>query len=191
MATIVASGDRNAADTLSACLIDKGIAIAPCDTIYGILGCVPGAEERIREIKGRGKKKPFLVLHSTVESIIDLALETIPAPVLALLPGPLTLIVPTKKGKTGLRVPADDFLKSVLERTGPLFSTSVNLSGEPPMWRISEIKKNFYEKVDIIVDGGDLAGKAPSTILDISEKPFTIVRRGAATLPEEVSRLCR
>jgi L-threonylcarbamoyladenylate synthase len=191
MAAIVASGDRNAAASISSCLIEKGVAIAPCDTIYGILGCVPDAEGRIRELKGRGEQKPFLVLHSAVNSIIDLAIEAIPAVVLALLPGPLTLIVPTKEGKIGLRVPADDFLRTVLERTGPLFSTSVNLSGDPPMWRINEIKERFSEKVDIIVDGGDLASKVPSTILDISEKPFTIVRPGAVLLPEEVLRLCR
>ena len=191
MATIVACGDQFAAASLSSCLIDKGIAIAPCDTIYGILGTVSDAEKRIRKIKGRGEQKPFLVLHAAVESIADIALEPIPAPVLDLLPGALTLIVQTKEGKKGFRVPADNFLKTVLERTGPLFSTSVNFSGEPPLWRIGEIKKLFGEKVDIIIDGGDLPGKLPSTILDISKKPFTIVRTGAVLLPEEVLRFCR
>ncbi len=191
MAAIVDYVSPDSAASLFSCLNNNGIAIAPCDTIYGILGSAPAAEEKIRAIKGREGQKPFIVLHATIESIIDLALDTIPAPVLALLPGALTLIVQTKEGKKGLRVPADNFLKTVLERTGPLISTSVNLTGEPPLWRIGEIKERFGDIVDIIVDGGDLPGKVPSTILDISDKPFTVVRPGAVLLPEEVLRYCR
>ncbi len=191
MATIVARDDQKAAASLSSCLIEKGIAIAPCDTIYGIHGCVPDTEGRIREIKGRGDDKPFLILHSSIDSITEITLVKIPAPILALLPGPLTLIVLTKEGKKGLRVPADAFMRTVLEKTGPLFSTSVNRAGEPPMWRFCKIKKRFGGEVDIIIDGGDIANNVPSTILDISEKPYTIARQGALLLPEEVLRLCR
>lgn len=191
MAAIVKKGDPDAAAVLSACLVDGGIAIAPCDTIYGIHGCAPGTEGRIRRIKGRGESKPFLILHPSVDSVVELAVHPIPLPILELLPGPLTLILQTNGGKKGLRVPADRFILTVLEKTGPLFSTSVNRSGEPPMHGISNIKESFSEDVELIIDGGDVPANVPSTILDISEKPFTLVREGAMKLPEVVLRLCR
>ncbi|MBN1686975.1 MAG: L-threonylcarbamoyladenylate synthase [Spirochaetales bacterium] len=191
MATIIAGTDANAAVLLSSCLNEKGIAIAPCDTIYGILGCAPRTETRIREIKGRGEEKPFILLHATVESVLAAADTEVPAPLLALWPGPLTLILKAGIGKTGFRVPADSFLLDVLKRTGPLFSTSVNRSGETPLWRIADITAAFGGNVDMIVDGGDLPGKRPSTIIDLSEKPFTILRHGAAELSDEVLGLCK
>ena len=191
MAEVVASSDVEAVLRLSSCLKKKGIAIAPCDTIYGILGSAPSTESRIREIKGRGEEKPFIVLHATVESVLAATHTQVSEAVLALWPGPLTLILETGSGKTGFRVPADDFLTEVLRRTGPLFSTSVNRAGEPPFWRIADINAVFGKKVDMIVDGGDLRGKRPSTIVDISEKPYKLLRSGAVQLPAEVLKFCK
>ena len=190
MAKIVNAGDSGLTDSLSSCLVNRGIAIAPCDTIYGILGITPDTGNRIRDIKGRGEQKPFITLHASLNAIIDLSIDEIPAAVLDLLPGPLTLIVKTSAGKEGVRVPADDFLLNVLDRTGPLYSTSVNLSGSPSLWRIRDIIRTFEGKVDMIFDGGDLENKTPSTILDITDKPFTLVRQGALTLSDEVLRMC-
>ena len=190
MAAVVAASDRNAETLLTSSLRAKRIAIAPCDTIYGILGSAPSTEEKIFAIKGRGHDKPLIELHSSVESVLSQAIDSIPEAFLSLWPGALTLIIPTEKGKTGFRVPADDFLLKVLRNTGPLYSTSVNVSGEPSLWRITDIKARFAGKVDLIVDGGDLEGKLPSTIIDVSEKQYKVVRAGAVKLSDEVLALC-
>jgi L-threonylcarbamoyladenylate synthase len=190
MAEIIAGSDPAAAGLISACLVNRGIVVMRCDTIYGIHGCAPDTLGKLRGIKGRGEEKPFITLLPTVASIVELAEDDIPDVVLELLPGPLTLIVRTNEGRSGLRVPADDFLLRILEQTGPLFSTSVNLAGQPALWRFGDICRTFDRRVDMIVDSGDLEDKIPSTILDISGKPFTLVRAGAVTLTPEILRLC-
>jgi len=190
MARIVLASDGDAAVSLASVLVEEGIAITPCDTMYGIHGIVPATERKIRDIKGRHENKPLIVLQPSVESVLEIAADDLPESLLALWPGALTLILRTENGAVGYRVPADSFILGVLEKTGPLYSTSVNLSGEPPLWRAKDIKNIFADKVDIIIDGGDLPGKIPSTILDIRKKPYTILRQGAVELPEEIRGVC-
>lgn len=190
MAQIIRADSPDAVGLLSACLAADGIAIAPCDTIYGILGRAPVTESRIREIKGRGENKPFIVLQPSVKSVLAFATQEIENSLLDLWPGALTLIIATGEGNVGMRVPADSFLVDVLNRTGPLYSTSVNVSGEQPLWRIADIKQTFSGRVDMIVDGGDMPGKLPSTIVDITKKPYRVLRYGVVELPADVLRRC-
>ena len=44
----------------AALLAGAGVAIIPCDTIYGIVGIDPEAESRIRALKGRDEGKPTM-----------------------------------------------------------------------------------------------------------------------------------
>jgi len=84
-------------------------------------------------------------------------------------------------------VPDDVFLMRLLEIIEkPLISTSVNRSGQKPMNKIDDIVNHFEESVDCIVDGGDMEGKTPSTVLDISAKPYRILRIGACTIPSRL-----
>jgi len=85
-----------------------------------------------------------------------------------------------------LRVPADPRLRSLLERLDrPLYSTSVNRSGQPALWRVADILGEFEAAVDLVVDAGDLPGRLPSTIVDVSRRPFRILRQGALSIPPE------
>ncbi len=171
----------------SACIdvLRRGeIVIVPCDTIYGILGAVPETEQRIRMIKGREEKKPFLQLILT-EWITGLAADPVPDELLSLWPGPLTLVVRhTGGGTIAYRSPEDEFLRALLTGVGrPLYSTSVNRSGSEPMNDPDEIIREFIEDVPLIVDGGQLKERLPSTILDITRKPWTVLRQGACRVP--------
>ena len=170
---------------------DGGLVITPCDTIYGIIGIAPDAEQAIREAKGRGEEKPFITLLSSPQKAAEYSVNVIPPEILGLWPGPLTLILRgMRDGTAGFRVPEDDFLIAILSLTGPLYSTSVNYSGEAPLWRINDIIDMFESRVDLIIDDGDLPGKAPSTVLDITSKPFRILRQGAHHLPPGVIEQC-
>ncbi len=168
-----------------------GIAIMPCDTIYGIVGIVPDTEKKIRIIKEREANKPFIRLLDSTTWLQDITATDLPDSLREFWPGPLTLIFPAKRGGTvALRVPRDPLLLKTLEEVGkPLFSTSVNLCGREAMWRIKDIVRVFRKKVDLILDAGDLPGSASSTILDITSKPFRIVRQGALSLPEELFKV--
>jgi L-threonylcarbamoyladenylate synthase len=170
---------------LAELLSSGGVAIMPCDTIYGIVGPAPGSETRLRELKGRGEKS-FLQLIAGPPWLARFGDLELPESLARYWPGPLTLIFPAERGSVALRVPADPRLRSLLERLDrPLYSTSVNRSGQPALWRIADILEQFERAVDLVVDAGDLPGRLPSTIVDVSRRPFRVLRQGALELPPE------
>jgi len=148
------------------------IFVYPTDTIYG-LGCDAlnkKAVAKIRKIKQRNNK-PFSVIAPSINwikenCIVDVELEKY-------LPGPYTIIL-KKKNKSflswvsdtdslGVRIPNDDFCKKIQKSGLPFITTSVNLSGEKFATSINEIAKEILNKVDVVIDIGELSGK-PSTL---------------------------
>ncbi len=167
-------------------LLSGAIAILPCDTIYGLCGCVPDAENRLRAIKGRDENRPFIVLISDVESVSRFSVQTIDPRLLALWPGPMTYIVRARGGGTvAIRLPASEFLREIMQSSGPLYSTSVNRSGFPALSSIECIVREFSGAVELIVDAGDLPAAAPSTVVDLTLPVPTVVRHGAGRLPAD------
>ena len=159
----------------------------PCDTIYGMVGKAPETSERIRSIKGRSDTKPFIFLIPSSTHAQEISIAEISPSILNLWPGPLTLIVPCRGDDSmALRVPDDSFLLRILNEVKPLISTSVNRSGEQAKWRISEIIADFEKDVDLILDGGDLPARKPSTILDIRTNPHKLIRHGACEVPASI-----
>ncbi len=162
------------------------MAILECDTIYGIVGIAGRTDARIRALKDRNEGKNFIALipdRSWVGRLTDMPL---PEALGRYWPGPLTLIFPAKTGGTvALRVPRDAFLRKLIEEIGePLNSTSVNLQGRPSLNRMAEILPAFEARVDLIVDSGDLENRKPSTIVDLTGRPFRIIRPGALDLSD-------
>ncbi len=173
-------------------LLKRGdLAILPCDTIYGIVGAAPATEQRIRRLKGRGKR-PFIQLIPSASWLCRFTEVSLPASLQSYWPGPLTIIFPGSTALEGnqtvaLRLPADTFLQELLfELDCPLYSTSVNLSGGEALWKIGDIIAAFAQEVGFIIDAGDLPGQSSSTILDICQKPYQIIRQGALQLPDHL-----
>jgi L-threonylcarbamoyladenylate synthase len=161
------------------------VGVIPTDTVYGFSASVPEGERAIRELKGRGEDKPFIQLIADSDWIGRYTKSCIPKELLALWPGPVTIIVPDiNGGTTAFRCPADGWLRSVISAVGrPLYSTSVNRSGEPVLWRIADIADSFGGGVSLIVDDGDKAGGVPSTIVAVESGLCRIVRQGTAEIP--------
>ena len=164
-----------------------GVAILPCDTIYGVVGVAPETESRIRSIKGSGEDKPFLQLLPDTGWVKRLSSQEVPPQFARRWPGPLTLVVQARDGGTiAVRLPDSLFLQSVLAAVGrPLYSTSVNRAGGPPLDRIEEIRAQFEDAVDLIVDAGTLSQGAPSTIVDVTRRPYRILRQGSLQVSRE------
>ncbi|MBN2619110.1 MAG: threonylcarbamoyl-AMP synthase [Spirochaetales bacterium] len=179
---------ENSFETIIEKLTNNEVVIVPCDTIYGILGKSPVTDFKIREIKGRGESKPFLHLISSVIQFNKLSVIPFPKNLEEFWPGPLTVVTTVKQGGTiAYRLPADRFLQDIVSHMeSPLYSTSVNLSGQKHLWKINEIIEKFEAKVDLIVDGGDLEGREPSTVIDITSFPYKIIRQGALHLPQDL-----
>ena len=165
-------------DTISSIIRDGGVAILPCDTIYGLCAAYGIGEKPLMEIKGRERNKAFLVL-ATLEQAKMLCTD-IPEDILASWPAALTVILNAKDGGTiAVRVPNDSFLQSVLNQTGcPIYSTSVNISGEQSLTSFSAICRRFESLVDVVVRGDENQGRVPSTLIDATIKPYRLVRQG-------------
>jgi L-threonylcarbamoyladenylate synthase len=165
---------------ISNCIFEKKILIMPSDTIYGFL-CLPELEEKLRTIKKR-ETKPFIHL---VKSISDLSYFKIEVNEYQSVleknwPGPMTFILKGKSEKTyGLRMPDSEFLLDILKKVeSPLLSTSVNYSGMPALTNFEEIKKDFFDKVEMMVYDKSYRGDVSSTIVDLTSKPYNILRTG-------------
>ncbi len=168
------------------------IGVIPTDTIYGISASALDKEaiERIYDIRGRDRSKPLIVL---IASIDDLALFDIslnndeykeltriwPAPVSIILPCSSKKFAAVHRGSKSIafRVPAWAPLRSLLKKTGPLVTTSVNPEGKKPAVTIAQAKKYFGTTLDFYVDTGQRKG-VPSTILGLKKGKLEMVRRG-------------
>ena len=155
------------------------IFIYPTDTIYGI-GCDATnieAVEKIKKIKGRDRDKPLSVIAPSLgwikeNLIVDVRLEKY-------LPGPYTLIL-KKKDKNflnhissgdslGVRIPDTELTKEIQASGVPFVTTSVNLSGEPFMTSLNDLNSEIKNKVDEVIDAGELSGRPSTLIIDGKE----------------------
>ncbi len=161
-------------------LIGDEVGVVPCDTIYGLTARV-GEEnaEKLYEIKRRPQSKSFIHLMS----LDDLKKSSliVPKELYDIWPAPLTCILAAEDGLStvAVRIPADDYIQALIVLTGPLFSTSVNFSGSPSLTGYEEIKKTFSPLVSFMVKADGTGSGLPSTLLDVTKKPWRVIRQGA------------
>lgn len=171
-----------------------GIVIFPTDTVYGIGASAfnQNAVKRIYKIKGRQKKKP-LILFIRHKKEISRFIKKIPKNSYNLIkkywPGSLTLIfnakknVPSwlkdKRSTIGVRIPDNPIALAIVESAGPLATTSANISGKKSPVKIKDIPVRLLKKVDLVIDGGPAKIGRESTVLDLTEEPFKVLRKGA------------
>ncbi|MGN0740766.1 MAG: L-threonylcarbamoyladenylate synthase [Treponema sp.] len=182
---------KSDSDSIKKCaesLKNGNIIIIPTDTVYGFSGIVDSVhftQEKIRKIKGRDEKKPFIRLIASPDDIKKYTDDEIPPELLKFWPGPLTIIVHDKNSDstTAYRCPDDSWLSALLKETGkPVYSTSANRSGSPLLEKISDIEKEFSSEVDLIVDGGDRIGGVSSTIVSIENGKVKVLRQGSVKI---------
>jgi tRNA threonylcarbamoyl adenosine modification protein (Sua5/YciO/YrdC/YwlC family) len=175
----------------------------PTDTVYGLhaLALDDDAVARVAEIKGREEAKPFIVLAASMDQLKPLGISAGRNELEALAslwPAPLTVILPldapiaASRGRTTLavRIPALDWLRELVARTGPLVSTSANRSGEPLVESPELLARELQERFDGIVDGGVRSGE-PSTIVDLTSVEPHILRAGEHSFTQKVWKTLR
>ena len=174
-------------DSIKKCadsLKNAQVVIIPTDTVYGFSAIVDDeskTKEKIQKIKGRGDEKPFIQLISSPEDIKKYTDDEIPSSLLDYWPGPLTIIVNDKRinSTTAFRCPADEWLRKIIkECNAPIYSTSVNRSGNPILETENEILAEFNDEVDLFVLDGDKINALPSTIVSVCDGNFKIIRQG-------------
>lgn len=85
----------------------------------------------------------------------------------------------TNEKKIGIRIPNHPLALEILKIKGPLKTTSVNKSGEPPLNNYLEIIKQFEHKVDYIYPNNLIpTTNLSSTVIDATLFNLALVREG-------------
>jgi tRNA threonylcarbamoyl adenosine modification protein (Sua5/YciO/YrdC/YwlC family) len=180
--------------TIVECLNDGGTIIYPTDTIYG-LGCdifQHDAIEKVCRIKNIQPAKAQLSFICYDLSDLSNYTKSISTPLYRMLktylPGPYTFILPaskqvpkilkSKKDTIGLRVPDNVIAQTMIRELGhPILSTSLPGEMVEEYTDPELMYENFKNLVDIVVDGG-IGGITPSTIVDCTQEPPALIRKG-------------
>ena len=190
-AEVIQKSDEASAEKTAQVLASGGVVIIPTDTVYGFSGIVGnGSDDRIRAIKGRAETKPLIQLIASPEDLKKYTDDVIPPELLQKWPGALTIIVKTKAAPGGsavssiaFRCPGDEWLRKVISMCGaPIYSTSVNRSGQPVLDTQSSIIEEFQPEVDLIVKDGDKKGALPSTLVSITDGKINVLRQGSVSI---------
>jgi len=177
------------------CILKGGVCVIPTDTVYGFSGIVPWSKNKIQTIKGRDEGKSFIQLIADPNEIYNYTSLSIPSRLFSLWPGALTLVVPVSKGDNAgstiaFRCPGDAWLRKVVELVGsPIYSTSVNRSGQPVMYKLQSICDEFLGEVDLIVDGDKIIAPdaKASTLVELTDDgQCKVLRQGSVAIPSEL-----
>jgi L-threonylcarbamoyladenylate synthase len=195
MSARIVADDAAGLATASEVLRAGGVVAIPTDTVYGIAVALdtPGGIERLFEVKRRPPDKGIALLIDDAAQAASVGVMTPAAAALAgaFWPGGLTLVVRQRTdvrfpaaltggaATVGLRVPDHPMPRALARATGPLPTTSANLSGAPEARDAAEILAQLGDEIDLIVDGGPAQGGPASTVVDCSGARPVIIREGA------------
>lgn len=171
-----------------------GLVAFPTDTLYalGADASNPLAVRRVFAAKGRSLRSPIPLLVADLMMAIQLVGE-LPEAAVRLAkrywPGPLTLVLRAPRGictlltagtgRIGLRAPDAAVALALIRHFGsPVTGTSANRSGGKDPLDAHEVQRQLGDRVDLILDGGPVAGGSPSTVVDVTISPPVIVRQG-------------
>jgi tRNA threonylcarbamoyl adenosine modification protein (Sua5/YciO/YrdC/YwlC family) len=179
-----------------------GIIIYPTDTIYGI-GCDlmnRKSIERLCQIMHIKPHKLDLSFICNDLSHISEFVKRIDTPVFKILkktlPGPYTFILESSsrvpkildvnKKTVGIRIPDHMIPRMLVEQLqNPLITTSIKDDDTIKAYTTDpeEIYEDFKNQVDLVIDGG-IGGNVPSTVVDCTTEPITIIRQGLGEIEQ-------
>lgn len=181
------------------------LVVIPTDTVYG-LACTPYREEPVRalsELKGRSPGQPVALVAASVDWLFECVPELrgrAAVAARALLPGPLTLVLPNPARRfpwlaggnpetIGVRVPdVRGVAHEMLESVGVVAATSANLHGGSDPRRLEDVPAEILAAAGATLDGGDLPG-LPSTVVDLSGAAPRVLREGAVSAADALERV--
>lgn len=189
-------------DEIVAALAGGNLACLPIRGAYRIVANARSEAtlHRLAQSKRRAHNRPALIMVSRLDDAHDIvdggSWQTTKRLTKALWPGPLTVLLPPsdklalpiKKlltrstGRIGIRTPDDPLMIAVLrEFGGALVVSSANLENKPGARSAATVQTRFQRTVDVWVDAKDIAPELPSTLVDLSEDSWKIVRDGAVS----------
>jgi L-threonylcarbamoyladenylate synthase len=198
------AGDGDVERAIAAVRAGRPVVL-PTDTVYGLATSALREEfaASLYRVKGRDELKPTALVASSLDMLFAWLpeLEERERRIAgALLPGPFTLVVRnparrfrwltgTRTDAIGVRVPAfPEPARRVVDATGCILATSANEPGGPDPATLDDVPERIRTASAAQVDAGRLPGTA-STVIDFTAEPPFVIREGAASSAEALSRV--
>ena len=183
-------------------ILKSGLPIIfPTDTLPAI-GCLPKFSNTIYKFKKRDKDKPLILMGSEYKQLIDYVHESAKEDYENIAskywPGALTMVIPASEKQTtiltsndltlGLRIPNSYMAQSLIRETGPLLTSSANISGFKGSTTVEGIALDF-PSVKILgpIPWGKSSGKASTIIFWKKSGDWRLIRRGEVLVRELLS----
>ena len=179
--------------------LESGLPIIfPTDTLPAI-GCLPKFSNTIYKFKKRDKDKPLILMGSEYKQLIDYVHESAKEDYENLAskywPGALTIVIPASAKQTehltsydqtiGLRIPNSNIAQSLLRETGPLLTSSANISGFKGSTTVEGIALDFPSlKILGPIPWGKSSGKASTIIFWNKSGDWRLIREGEVLVRE-------
>ena len=184
-------------------ILKGGTVIIGTETYYAIAvnPFLGKAVERIFSIKRRSSGSPLPLIAASQEFVNSKTFNVSPIArtlMKTFWPGSLTILLDAEKefsryvrnefGKIGVRVPPDCPARRLAAEVGGwITATSANFSGEAAPKTVDEIPIELVDSVDEVLDDGSCPGGMPSTVIDVSDESWSMVRIGSIS-EERISR---
>lgn len=190
-------------------LEEGGMVIFPGHSSYrlGVSALSEEAVAKLQQAKRRVQNTPALVFlkdRQQISQFVDELPEVARQLMATFWPGHLTIRfepsdkVPAKirkalakaTGKIGFRIPTTEAGREIVKAFGkPMLISSANRSKKSGAQSIAQVRKNFGNLADLILDDGDLAQSQSSTIVDVTADGWSMVREGSITEAEIVEKI--
>ena len=177
-----------------------GLVAFPTETVYGLGGNAldPEASRRIYAAKGRPSDNPLIIHIASMDALPKIAAH-VPRQAMRLAercwPGPLTMIFEktdaVPKETTGgldsvaVRFPSSRIANHLIRYAGGYVAApSANTSGRPSPTLAEHVIEDLGDRIDYIIDGGQVDIGLESTIVDFTVSPPVVLRPGYISLED-------
>ena len=166
------------------------------DTLPAI-ACMPEYSNIIYKIKKREKNKALILMGSKIQQVLEYVENSAKDDFIKVAekfwPGPLTLIIPISKYKNlnfisnektlGIRIPDSLTARSLIMQTGPLATSSANISGVNTSLDAKSVANDLPE-VDLLgpIPWENCSGLGSTVISWEKNGKWNLVRRGQISL---------
>lgn len=182
---------KTSLDTAIQLLKEESVIALPADTLYGFSASIYSTKaiKKIFSLKKRDQDKPFIILVSSFSELKNLTKpinHSIEDILKKCFPGSNTFIfsanekvpkiVSANFDTIAIRIPECPLVRNIIEKTGPLVSTSINIQNSPPAKTEEEITEVFGEDFPIFFSQKPLKN-TPSSVVNTTLTPWKFERK--------------
>lgn len=169
-------------------LLKEGRCVVyPTDTVYGI-ATDPMKEECVRLVngmKGKAEDEPLSICIPSIDWLEERVGKEYAKMAMEYLPGPYTLLIPAKDhipamGRSklvGVRMIKHPVIDALVDRFGPITSTSANIHGMPAPKSVTEAIAQLRDRVELYIDAGETVIGRASTIIRLEGREAKVIRQ--------------